>query len=157
MEPAEPEEEEQPEALPEEEQPEEYGEMEGESEPSLTPESETTVEPETTAEPAVEPTPTPDPDAQTVYIYGPEKMRAGNKRYFKARFLPKNPKGIKVTWSLDCGPEVAQVFRNGQIWVRPKAKPGTIITLTCHVTGRDYNYQDWTGEATMQIEIKPKK
>ena len=147
LEPAEPEEG----TSEEEEQPEEYGEMEGESEPSLTP------EPESTAEPAVEPTPTPDSDAQTVYIYGPEKMRAGNKRYFKARFLPKNPKGIKVTWSLDCGPEVAQVFRNGQIWVRPKAKPGTIITLTCHVTGRDYNYQDWTGEATMQIEIKPKK
>ena len=131
--------------------------LESEPETSLPSEPETAAEPEITPEPSVEPAPTPDPNAQTVYIYGPEKMRAGNKRYFKARFLPKNPKGIKVTWSLDCGPEVAQVFRNGQIWVRPNATPGTIITLTCHVKGRDYNYQDWTGEATMQIEIKPKK
>ena len=93
-------------------------------------------------------------DAKGLWIYGPEKMRAGTKKYYKPRFSGEKPKRYRATWRLDCGPDVAQVFRNGQVWVRPKAPSGTVLTLTCHIRGRDASGQPWEAETDLRIEVR---
>ena len=95
-----------------------------------------------------------DPNANGLWIYGPEKMKAGSKKYFKARFNGFQPKRLSLTWSLDCEGSVARVYGNGQIWVLPKTAPGTVLTLTCHAEALDADGRPWTGETTMQIEVK---
>ena len=92
--------------------------------------------------------------ANGLWIYGPEKMKAGSKKYFKARFDGFQPKRLHLTWSLDCDSSVARVYGNGQIWVLPKTAPGTVLTLTCHAEALDAEGAPWTGETTMQIEVK---
>ncbi len=92
--------------------------------------------------------------ANGLWIYGPEKMKAGSKKYFKARFDGFQPRRLSLTWSLDCDGSVARVYRNGQIWILPKTAPGTVLTLTCHAEALDADGRPWTGETTMQIEVK---
>lgn len=87
-------------------------------------------------------------------IYGPEKMRAGTKKYYKPLFDEEKPRRYKVSWFLDCDKKIAQVFRNGQVWVTKKAKSGTVLKLTCRVEGKDAKGLPWIGEAAMEIEIK---
>ena len=89
-----------------------------------------------------------------LWIYGPEKMKPGTKKYFKARFDGEHPRKLTITWSLDCDREVAQVFGNGQVWIRPKTQSGTVITLICNAAGKDGNGQPWTAEATIKVEVK---
>lgn len=88
-----------------------------------------------------------------MWIYGPEKMQPGAKKFFKARFDGENPRKKKLIWSLDCGPETAQVFGNGQVWIRPKTPPGTVITLTCRAENRYAPGGPWAAEASMKIEV----
>ena len=95
-----------------------------------------------------------DSELKLFRIYGPEKMRAGTKKYYKPLFDEEKPRRYKTTWSLDCDRKTAQVFRNGQVWVTTKAKSGTILKLTCRVEGTDADGQPWTGEASMEIGIK---
>ncbi|MBR7173288.1 MAG: hypothetical protein IKD50_02530 [Clostridia bacterium] len=94
------------------------------------------------------------PDSKGMWISGPEKMRAGTKKYYKAVFDEEKPRKYKVSWSLDCDPDTARVYRNGQVWVRPKASAGTVLTLKCHVEGKDRQGQLWTAETTMEITVK---
>ena len=94
------------------------------------------------------------PDSNGLWIYGPEKMKVNAKKYFKAMFSEAHPKRLKITWSLDCDSRIAQVYQNGQVWVRRKAQPGTLLTLRCHAEGKDQNGQLWTADATQQIEVK---
>ena len=90
-----------------------------------------------------------------LWIYGPETMKAGDKKFFKPRFDGEAPRKARVTWSLDCEREVAEVFSgNGQVWIRPKTAPGTVITLTCRVRGKDAKGNPWTGEASMRIKVR---
>ena len=95
-----------------------------------------------------------DSDLKSFRIYGPEKMRAGTKKYYKPLFDEEKPRRYKTSWFLDCDKKIAQVFRNGQVWVTTKAESGTILKLTCRVEGKDADGQPWTGEASMQIGIK---
>ena len=78
----------------------------------------------------------PESGSAGMWIYGPEKMKAGARKFFKARFDGESPGRKKLTWSLDCGPETARVFGNGQVWIRPKTAPGTVVTLTCRAENR---------------------
>ena len=102
-------------------------------------------------------TPAPEiteaPDSRGIWIRGPGRMKAGTKKYFKVVYEEEKPRKAKVTWSLDCDAKTAQVFRNGQVWIRPKTASGTVLTLSCHVEGRDAQGQPWTAEARMEITV----
>lgn len=99
----------------------------------------------------------PESGSAGMWIYGPEKMKAGAKKFFKARFDGESPGRKKLTWSLDCGPETARVFGNGQVWIRPKTAPGTVVTLTCRAENRRAPGGPWAAEASMKIEVIPGK
>ena len=96
----------------------------------------------------------PAADTNGLWIYGPEKMKVNSKKYFKAMFSGAHPRRLKITWSLDCDSGIAQVYQNGQVWVRRKAQPGTILTLKCQAQGKDEKGQLWTADATQQIEVR---
>ena len=93
------------------------------------------------------------PDTKGIWIRGPERMKAGTKKYYQVIYGEEKPKKAKVTWTLDCDGKTAQVFRNGQVWVRPGAASGTVLTLKAHVEGKDAQGQPWTAEATMEITV----
>ena len=93
------------------------------------------------------------PDTKGIWIRGPERMKAGTKKYYQVLYGEEKPKKAKVTWTLDCDGKTAQVFRNGQVWVRPGAASGTVLTLKAHVEGKDAQGQPWTAEATMEITV----
>ena len=93
------------------------------------------------------------PDTKGIWIRGPERMKAGTKKYYQVLYGEEKPKKAKVTWTLDCDGKTAQVFRNGQVWVRPGAASGTVLTLKARVEGKDAQGQPWTAEATMEITV----
>lgn len=94
------------------------------------------------------------PDARGMRIRGPERMKAGTKKYYKPVYDEEKPRKTKVTWSLDCDAKTAQVYRNGQVWVKKKAAAGTVLTLRCHVEGKDAQGQPWVAETTMEITVQ---
>ena len=126
-----------------------------------TPAQEETVTPRPTLPAMRMDTETDDPGLEPLdrgtWIEGPAKMRAGSKKYFHLKYGSEKPSRPKLTWSLDCGPDVARVYRNGQVWVLSKAAPGQVITLTCRVEGKDAQGKTWVSETSETIEITKRK
>lgn len=107
-----------------------------------------------TAMPAPETAEKETPENRGARISGPGKMKAGTKKYFKIVYGEEKPKKPRVTWTLDCDGKIARVYRNGQVWVRPGATGGTVLTLKARIEGKDAAGRPWIAETATEIMVK---